>query len=353
MFRIFTLQGSASVTAANNQKKFCQARIIGTGSYLPERILTNLELEKMVETSDEWITTRVGIKERRIAREDEFTSDMGFEAAQRALEAAGISAQEIDLILVATTTPDYVFPSTAAIIQHKLKAGEAAAFDFQAACTGFLYGLSIAKGYIEAGIYHNILLIAAEKLSSVTNYTDRNTCVLFGDGAAAAIISSKGVGFAIQEVCLGADGEVGAAIKIPAGGCRKPASLETVQNNEHTIVMQGTEVFKHAVRRMENAAKDCLIKAQMPEDAIDWLIPHQANERIIDAVAKRFGIGEEKVFKTVHKYGNTSASAVAIALDELIREQEIKAGDNMLLVAFGAGFTWGASILTKMESTNG
>jgi 3-oxoacyl-[acyl-carrier-protein] synthase III len=329
------------------------ARIIGMGSYLPERILTNQELEQMVETSDEWITSRVGMKERRIARSDEFASDMGVEAAKKALRAANKTAQEIDLILVATSTPDFIFPSTATLIQRVLQANQAAAFDFQAACTGFLYGLSIAKGYIEAGLYRNILLIATEKLSSIVNYKDRNTCVLFGDGAAAAIISGQDAGLAIKEVCLGADGEVAELLMLPAGGCRRPSSLETVQGDEHYISMDGKEVFKHAVRRMESAAKECLVKAQMSEEAIDWLIPHQANERIIDAVAKRFGIAEEKVFKTVHKYGNTSASAVAIALDELINQQGIKQGDNMLLVAFGAGFTWGASILTKTGGEGG
>jgi 3-oxoacyl-[acyl-carrier-protein] synthase III len=330
-------------------KKDKQARIIGTGSYLPEKILSNHDLEQMVETSDEWITTRTGIKERRLAHSQEFTSDMGVQAAHKALAAAGKQASEIDLILVATLTPDFIFPSTAALIQHALKAPQAAAFDFQAACTGYLYGLSIAKGYIEAGLYKNILLIASEKLSSIVNYQDRNTCVLFGDGAAACVISDEGVGFTIQEVCLGADGELAKLLIQPAGGCRKPASMETVLNHEHCIAMDGKEVFKHAVRRMENAAKECLVKAGLCEEAIGWLIPHQANERIIDAIAKRFGIAEEKVYKTVHKYGNTSASAVAIALDELISEKPIQIGENVLLVAFGAGFTWGAAILSKQE----
>lgn len=324
------------------------ARIIGTGSYLPEKILSNSDLEKIVETSDEWITTRTGIKERRLAADDEFTSTMGVKAAQKALEAAGKNAQEIDLILVATLTPDYIFPATATLIQTAINAPQAAAFDFQAACTGFLYGLSMAKAFIEAGLYQNILLIASEKLSSIVNYKDRNTCILFGDGAAAAVISSQGEGFAIREVCLGADGEVAELLILPAGGCRRPASFQTVENGEHYISMGGKEVFKHAVRRMENAAKECLTKTNMSQEAIDWLIPHQANERIIDAIAKRFEIAEEKVFKTVHKYGNTSASAIAIAFDELVREKEIKEEKNILLVAFGAGFTWGATILTKI-----
>jgi 3-oxoacyl-[acyl-carrier-protein] synthase III len=323
------------------------ARVIGTGAYLPEKILSNRDLEQMVETSDEWITTRTGMKERRLARSDEFTSDMGVKAAQKALEAAGKTAQEIDMILVATLTPDFIFPSTATLIQHALGATQAAAFDFQAACTGYLYGLSMAKSYIESGLYQNILLVASEKLSSIVDYQDRNTCVLFGDGAAACVISHAGEGLLIQQVCLGADGELAELIILPAGGCRYPASLETIQQRKHYISMEGKEVFKHAVRRMENAAKECLIKAGLAEDAIGWLIPHQANERIIDAIAKRFGIAEEKIYKTVHKYGNTSASAIAIALDELIREKNIGAKENILLVAFGAGITWGAALLCK------
>lgn len=326
-----------------------QARVIGTGAYLPERVLTNQDLEEMVETSDEWIFSRTGMRERRIARKDEFTSEMGVKAAKIALEDAGKTAQEIDLVLVATLTPDYLFPSTAALIQSALAAPQAAAFDLQAACTGFLYGLSMAKAFIESGAYKNILLIASEKLSSIVNYKDRNTCVLFGDGAAAAVISHAGEGYAIQEVCLGADGELAELLLMPAGGCRNPASSETVANNQHFITMDGKEVFKHAVRRMESAAKECLNKAGMGEEDIDWLVPHQANERIIDAIAKRFMIHEDKVFKTVHKYGNTSASAIAIALDELVREKKITEGENLLLVAFGAGFTWGAAILTKVK----
>jgi 3-oxoacyl-[acyl-carrier-protein] synthase-3 len=339
------------VVQAKSQKKI--ARLIGTGSYLPEKVLSNLDLEQMVETSDDWITTRTGIKERRLAGANEFSSDMGVKAAHKALQAAGKSAQEIDLILVATLTPDFIFPSTAALIQRDLHAPQAAAFDFQAACTGYLYGFSIAKAYIEAGMYKNILLIASEKLSSIVDYKDRNTCVLFGDGAAACVISDAGDGFEILEVCLGADGELAELPILPAGGSRRPASIETVEKGEHYIMMDGKEVFKHAVRRMENAAKECLIKAGLAEDAIGWLVPHQANERIIDAIAKRFGIAEEKVYKTVHKYGNTSASAIAIALDELIREKEMKVGDHVLLAAFGAGFTWGAAILAKQGGIEG
>ena len=325
-----------------------EARIIGMGSYLPKRVLSNKDLENLVETSDEWIVSRTGMKERRIARDDEFTSDMGSKAAKKALKAAGKNAKDIDMILVATNSPDYIFPSTAALVQAILKAPQAAAFDFQAACTGFLYGLLIAKGFIETGFYQNILLIASDKISSFVDYQDRNTCVLFGDGAAAAVISGSGQGMAIREINLGADGEEADLLIVPAGGCRYPASLQTVAKNQHYISMEGKEVFKHAVRRMESAAHKCLEKANMKSEQIDWLVPHQANKRIIDAIAKRFGISDSKVFKTVQKYGNTSSSSVAIALDELIQENEIKKGDNMLLVAFGSGFTWGASILTKL-----
>ncbi len=326
-----------------------QARIIGTGSYLPEKILTNQDLEKIVNTSDEWIVSRTGMRERRVAREDEYTSTMGAVAARRALESVGKSAADLDMIIVATSTPDYLFPSTAALIQHELGAIETAAFDLQAACTGFLYALSIAKGYIESGLYKNILIVAADKLSAFTNYKDRGTCILFGDGAAAAIVSDEGKGYLIKDVCLGADGREQNLLMIRGGGSRNPASSETVANSMHYIEMQGQEVFKHAVRRMESAAAQCLERAQMKDADLNWVVPHQANERIISCIAKRFGMPNEKVYRTLHKYGNTSASGVVIALDELLRTQEVKRGENILLVAFGAGFTWGATILTKGE----
>ncbi len=323
------------------------ARIIGMGAYLPSRVLTNADLEKMVDTTEDWIVSRTGMKERRIAADDEFTSTMGVRAAQEALASAGLSADGIDLIIVATSTSDYVFPSTAALIQSALGARNIPAFDLQAACTGFLYGLEMAKAYIESNLYQTVLLVASEKLSSIVNYQDRRTCVLFGDGAAAAVISHKGKGLAIKEVCLGSDGEQADLLMIPAGGSRQPASEETVKEQKHFILMQGQEVFKHAVRRMESSAKACLEKAHLEESDIKWLIPHQANERIIDAMAKRFDISSDRVIKTVHKYGNTSASGLAIALCEMLKEQDVKDKDTLMLVAFGAGFTWGAAILTK------
>jgi 3-oxoacyl-[acyl-carrier-protein] synthase-3 len=323
-----------------------QAKIRGTGSYLPEKILTNQDLEKMVETSDEWIVTRTGMKERRLARTDEFTSDMGRDAALKALERSGCPAGELDLILFATITPDYAFPSTACLIQKQIGAHKAAAMDIQAACTGFLYALGIAKAFIESGIYKNILIVASEKLSSIVDYKDRNTCVLFGDGASAAVVSSEGKGLVVRDVTLGADGEQAQLLVLPGGGSRNPSSEKTVAENLHYLRMEGKEVFKHAVRRMESASKESIEKSGLLESDISWFVPHQANLRIIESLAKRFNVPTEKVFVTIHKYGNTSASSLGIALDELLREKNLEAGENILLTAFGSGLTWGAAVLT-------
>ena len=325
------------------------ARILSVRSYLPERILTNKDLEKLVDTSDEWIVSRTGMHERRIAESNECPSDMGAIAALRAIEAASVSVQDIDLILVATMSPDHLSPSTACFIQAKIGADRAAAMDIQAACTGFLYGLSIAKAYIESGLYRNVLLVAAEKMSAFIDYADRTTCVLFGDGAAAAVISHEGAGFKIDNVTLGADGTLADLVIIPAGGSRQPATLETVAQGQHYFKMVGNEVFKHAVRRMTSAARACLQAVGLEDSQLSWLVPHQANKRIIDAMAKQFNIPEEKVYKTVHKYGNTSASSVAIALDELLQEHQFIDGEYLLLTAFGGGLTWGASVLSKVS----
>lgn len=323
-----------------------KAKIIGTGAYLPERVLTNGDLERMVETTDEWIVSRTGMKERRIARADEFTSDMGSSASRIAIADAKLTPDQIDFIIVATITPDYTFPSTACLIQHEIGAKGAGAMDIQAACTGYLYALFVAKSLVESGSYRNILVVAPDKLSSITNYKDRSTCILFGDGAAAAVISLEGKGLSIETVRLGADGEQGALLIMPGGGCRQPASAESVANDQHYIKMAGNEVFKHAVRRMESASRECLEAAKVNEKEIAWVIPHQANIRIIDAMAKRFEhLPPERVFKTVHKYGNTSASSVGIALDELLKSNTVKSGEKILLTAFGAGFTWGAAVL--------
>lgn len=324
-----------------------QARIIGTGSYLPEKILSNQDLERFVETSDEWITTRTGMKERRIASENESSSYMGAEAARKAIEAANISKDDIDLVVVATITPDYPFPSNASLIQARLELTKAGAMDIQSACSGYIYALSVAKAYIESGMYKTILVIATEKLSSITDYQDRSTCVLFGDGAAACVVSNQGKGLSIDASVLGADGTQKDILYMPGGGVCQPASIESVEKRQHYIKMEGKETYKHAVRRMESAAVQCLEKLSLPEEKISYLIPHQANIRIIEALAKRFKIAMEKVFITIHKYGNTSASSCGIALDELLKEKDIKEGEHLLLVAFGAGLTWGAMILTK------
>jgi 3-oxoacyl-[acyl-carrier-protein] synthase-3 len=328
--------------------KKTKARIIGMGSYLPKKILSNKDFEQMVETTDEWIVSRTGIKERRIAAKNEYTSDMGIAASKIALKNAGIKAADLDLILTATMTPDYVSSSTAAIIQHQLGANQAGAFDLQAACTGFIYALSTAKAYVESGMYQRVLLVAAEKMSTYVNYKDRSTSILFGDGAAAAVITNEGAGLAIENVCLGSDGELVKLIRIPAGGVRQPTSQETIDAGLHYFQMEGKEVFKHAVRRMSAAAKESLSKAGLSEKDVSWLVPHQANMRIMDSIAKGFNIPHEKMYKTVHKYGNTSASSLAIALEELIQAHEIKKGEHILLVAFGAGLTWGASVLKKI-----
>jgi 3-oxoacyl-[acyl-carrier-protein] synthase-3 len=325
------------------------ARIVGIGSYLPERILSNHDLEKIINTTDEWISSRTGMKERRIARENESSSDMAVAAGLKAIEDASIEPKEIDLVLVATATPDYFMPSTAAIVQAKIGAMKAAAFDIQAACTGFLYGLSTAKAFVESGMYKNVLLIAVDKMSAFVDYQDRNTCVLFGDGAAATVITSQGSGFSINSICLGADGTLYDLIMIPGGGSRYPASEETLSQRKHYFKMAGKEVFKHAIRRMEIAARECLEQAKLTENQISWLVTHQANERIIDALAKNFQIPRDRVGKTVHKYGNTSASSVAITFDEVRKNHTINIGEHLLLVAFGSGLTWGASVLTYIE----
>ncbi len=326
-----------------------KARITGIGSYQPEKVLSNADLEKLVDTSDEWISSRTGMKERRIAAPEEASSDMGAKAAEKALASAAIPPSEIDLVLVATSTPDHLMPSTAAIIQSSIGADRAAAFDILAACTGFLYGLSTAKAYVESGMYRNVLLVASEKISSYIDYQDRTTCVLFGDGASAAVISCEGEGYSIDSVCLGADGSLADLIIIPGGGSRLPLNEKALSERQQYFKMSGKEVFKHAVRRMSAAAFECLEKAGLEEEQISWLVPHQANERIIDALAKKFQIPLEKVGKTVHKYGNTSAPSVAMTLDELITENDIQFGEHLLLVAFGSGLTWGASVITKQQ----
>lgn len=323
------------------------ASLVALASYLPEHVMTNADLEKMVETSDEWIVSRTGIKERRIAGADETTATMGAKAAEKLLAQLGKSVDEIDLILVATMTPDYLAPSTAALIQSSLGAKRAAAMDVQAACSGFLYGLQTSKAFVESGIYKNVLFISSEKMSAFIDYTDRNTCVLFGDGASAAWISGENKGLRIESVSLGADGDYPTLAWVPAGGAKRPPTLETVQERAHFFKMEGKELFKHAVRRMASAAEECLKANDTALSEIRWIVPHQANARILDAVAKAFELDPSAVYRTVQKYGNTSASSIPIALGELVEENNLPAGEPILLVAFGAGLTWGAALLRK------
>ncbi len=319
--------------------------ITGVGSYLPAKILTNADLEKMVDTSDEWITSRTGIKERRIAAENEFTSDLGGEAALRAMKMAGVTAEQIDLIIVATITPDMPFPSTACLIQRKIGAKRAAAFDLEAACSGFIYALEIAQQFIMSRTYDTVLAIGAEKLSSITNWKDRNTCVLFGDGAGAAVLQNRPNSHGLLTAVMGADGENADLLFMPGGGSRCPASIESVGARMHYLQMNGKETFKNAVQAMQTAAEEALRRCELEISQIKCVIPHQANRRIIDAVADRLGAKPEQLFVNLEKYGNTSAASVAIALDEAVKSGRIQQGDLILLMVFGAGLTWGAAVI--------
>lgn len=319
--------------------------IVGTGSYVPDRVLSNADLEKMVDTTDDWIVTRTGIKERRIAAADQCTSDMAAEAARRAMEQAGIRGEEIDLIICATITPDMPFPSTACLLQHKLGAKRAAAFDMEAACSGFLYGLEIGQQFITSGTCNTVLVVGAEKLSTIVDWQDRQTCVLFGDGAGAAILQSRGEEHGILTTCMGADGSQADILLMPAGGAKYPASKESVSAGMHHLKMAGKEVFKNAVTAMQTAAEEALRKCNLTIDDIQCVIPHQANLRIIEAIADRLGAPMEKVYLNLHRYGNVSAASVAIALDEAAREGRFQRGDLILLVVFGSGLTWASCVI--------
>ncbi len=320
--------------------------VAGTGSYVPEYILTNDELANRVDTTDEWIVTRTGIKERRIAAENEFTSHMAAKAAQRALEQAGITPEEVELIIIATITPDTPTPATACHVQQHLGAYNAVAFDISAACSGFLFAMKLAKRLISDGSFKNALIIGAEKLSSVTNWEDRSTCVLFGDGAGAAVLrrAEPGEGSIVASE-WGTDGRLTHLLEIPGGGTACPITSDNVNDHLHTLNMQGKEVFKIAVNRMKEAAEKVIARAGWKAEDIACVIPHQANRRIIDAIADRLAVPNERVFINLHKYGNTSAAAVAIALDEANRTGAFKRGDHIVLVAFGAGLTWAATAI--------
>ncbi|MEY8415080.1 beta-ketoacyl-ACP synthase III [Tissierella praeacuta] len=319
--------------------------ISGVGSYVPEKVVTNNDLSKIVETSDEWIIERTGIHERRIASDNMATSDMATMAAKNALEDANIKSKDIDLIIVATVTSDHAFPSAACIIQKNIGAVNAAAFDINVGCSGFVYGLSIGESFIKSGMYKKVLVIGAETLSKIVDWGDRNTCVLFGDGAGACVLEKCEEGFGILSIELGSDGNNGEVLTQPAGGSRIPASIDTIENKLHFIKMDGKEVFKFAVRVMEKTSINTLKKANLELNDLDFLIPHQANMRIIDAAAKKLKLEKDKICVNLNKYGNMSSASIPVALNEAVKDNRIKKGDNILLVAFGAGLTWASMVI--------
>ncbi len=318
--------------------------IIGVGEYLPKKVLTNADLEKMVDTSDEWITTRTGIKQRRLAAKSEAASDLAIKAAQSALKDAGVLAHDLDLIIVSTVTPDMQFPSVSCLVQKALGSKKAACFDISAACAGFVYALVTAQQFIATGLYKNALVVGTEVLSRVTDWQDRNTCVLFGDGAGAAVLAPVKSG-GILSGYLGSDGSRGELLMLPGGGSRCPASHETVDKRMHYIKMRGNELFKLAVNIMTEAAQTTLKQAGLKCADIDLVIPHQANIRIISVVAKKLGLAQDKIYLNIEKHGNMSSASTATALCEAVREGRIKRGDIVLLDAFGAGLVWGACVI--------
>jgi 3-oxoacyl-[acyl-carrier-protein] synthase-3 len=325
-----------------------RSRITGTGSALPEKILTNFDLERMVDTSDEWITSRTGIRQRRIASEGQYTSTFAADASRRALSMAGVKAEELDLIILGTVTPDFPFPATACIVQYEIGAVNAAVFDLSAACSGFIYGLSIADKYIRTGEAKKILVIGAEVLSRVVDWTDRNTCILFGDGSGAAVIEASEGDSGILSTHMFSNGSNWDTLYQPGCGNRNPATNDnTLQERLFYIKMDGNDVFKHAVRAMEEASCAALTANGMTPSDISLLIPHQANRRIIDATARRLGIDPEdaRLFVNLHNYGNTSSASIPISIDEANRGGRMKSGDIILLAAFGGGFTYGSALL--------
>ena len=321
------------------------SRILGTGRYVPEKVLTNEDLEKLIDTSDEWITARTGMKRRHVAAADEATSDLASHALQNAAKKAGIDLKELDAIIVGTATPDMVFPSAACMVQSNLDLGGIPAFDVTAACSGFMYAAVLANSLIASGLYDIVGVIGAETLTRITNYEDRTTCVLFGDGAGAVIFGPGNDHSGVLSTYLGADGNLSHLLNLPGGGSRFPATTETVEAKLHYIHMEGAEVFKSAVRAMESSAVRALGMAGLTGDDIDLLIPHQANIRIIRATASRLKIPEDKVYINVQEYGNTSAASIPIALDEAIENKKIAEGDTIMMVAFGGGFTWGSLVV--------
>jgi len=319
--------------------------VLGTGRYVPEKVLSNYDLEQMVETSNEWIVTRTGIRERRISSPEQASSDLAYHASLEALKNAGLTPEDIDLIIVATITPDMAFPSTACVLQERLGAKRAAAFDLSAACSGFIYSLATATSMISTGMYKHVLVVGAECLSKITDYTDRNTCILFGDGAGAVVLGQVPEGRGFRSFVLGADGGGAELLHLQGGGSRCPSSAESVAAGKHYIYMAGSEVFKFAVRIMGSAALEALDKAGMSKEDVDLLVPHQANIRIIQSALEKLDLPEEKCMINLHKYGNVSAASIPIALAEAVEEGRVREGDCLVLVGFGGGLTWGASVL--------
>ncbi len=322
-----------------------KATITATARYLPERKLSNFDLEKMVDTSDEWIRTRTGIENRHLVGEGEATSDMGAEIAKQLLERSGKSPEDIDLILVATSTPDYPVVSTAALVQNKIGATNAWGYDIVAACTGFVYALETGAKLIESGTYNNVLVIGADTMSSIIDYTDRNTCVIFGDGGGGVLLEPSYDDIGVMDSILHADGSGSEYLTVPAGGSMHPASMDTVNKKMHYVYQDGKTVYKFAVKNMSDVSKRILDQNELTGDDIKLFIPHQANRRIIDATAKRCGLGPEKVLVNINRYGNTTAGTIPIALDEAVETNRLEKNDILLLAAFGGGFTWGSMLI--------
>ena len=323
--------------------KKIHAAITGIQGYVPDYILDNKELEELVDTNDEWIVTRTGIKERRILKGKKGSSDLGTEAIKGLLDKTNTSAEEIDLIICATVTPDMLFPSTACLIADKIGAGNICAFDISAACSGFLYALTTASKFIESGSYKKVIVVGCDKMSSIVDYTDRTTCVLFGDGAGAVLLEPNSDGLGIMDYILKSDGSGGEFLKMKAGGSLYPASHETVDAREHFVYQDGQPVFKKAVKSMADVSEEIMKKNNLSSDDIAWLVPHQANKRIIDATSRRMGVGDEKVMLNIERYGNTTAGTIPLCLWDW--EDQLKKGDNLVLAAFGGGFTWGSIYL--------
>ncbi|CAG0942447.1 partial 3-oxoacyl-[acyl-carrier-protein] synthase III, partial [Candidatus Brocadiaceae bacterium] len=322
-----------------------RASITGIGSYLPSKVLTNYDLEKMVDTSDDWIIQRTGIKERRIVENGQITSDLATHASLRAMEDAGVSPNDLDMIITSTITPDHIFPSTSCYIQQKIGASRASAFDILAACAGFIYALSVGESFVNSGAMKTVLVVGAECLSKITDYTDRTTCILFGDGAGAVVIQKSSTKHEILSTSLAADGSQADVLIMPGGGAKNPASLESVQQRTHYIQFKGKEVFKLAINNITNLITDTVNKNGFSLEDIDLIIPHQSNLRIIEATMEKLGLPMEKAVVNIDKYGNTSSASIPIAIDEARKEGRLSKGDIVMLVAFGGGLTWGSSII--------